>query len=162
MWLFLVEFHDASQYHAGSPSVEHQAQAIEELELSCSKKSTSSTLPQESNYPFMMSNGEIIVKKPSLQGLKSVPNPTGIPILLLDSLDGSFTPKRIDLYSRIKIGRKVKQGPVASNGVFDSKVLSRAHAEIYYDSGAVLVMDVKSSNGTFVNGSRLRWALEVL
>ncbi|KAI9315114.1 SMAD/FHA domain-containing protein, partial [Dichotomocladium elegans] len=41
------------------------------------------------------------------------------------------------------------------NGYFDSKVLSRTHAEIWNDHGKVFIKDVKSSNGTFVNGQRL-------
>ncbi|KAI8852229.1 SMAD/FHA domain-containing protein, partial [Chytridium lagenaria] len=41
------------------------------------------------------------------------------------------------------------------NGIFDSKVLSRNHAEIWYEDDKVLIKDVKSSNGTFVNGGRL-------
>lgn len=43
-----------------------------------------------------------------------------------------------------------------TNGFFDSKVLSRQHAEIYADrQGRIYIRDVKSSNGTFVNGMRL-------
>lgn len=43
------------------------------------------------------------------------------------------------------------------NGYFDSKVLSRQHAEIWAEkpSGKIWIRDVKSSNGTFVNGQRL-------
>jgi pSer/pThr/pTyr-binding forkhead associated (FHA) protein len=101
--------------------------------------------------------GGIIIKKTSLgQFPKSIPNPQTIPILILESLDSTFTTKKCDLYSPVKIGRKVKAAPLSSNGVFDSKVLSRAHCEIYYSDGKVLIMDVKSSNGTFVNGDRLR------
>jgi pSer/pThr/pTyr-binding forkhead associated (FHA) protein len=46
--------------------------------------------------------------------------------------------------------------PTPSNGFFDSKVLSRQHAEIFAErNGKVYIRDVKSSNGTFVNGTRL-------
>ena len=46
--------------------------------------------------------------------------------------------------------------PTALNGYFDSKVLSRQHAEVYADrQGRIFIKDVKSSNGTFVNGMRL-------
>jgi hypothetical protein len=46
--------------------------------------------------------------------------------------------------------------PTPANGFFDSKVLSRQHAEIWADrNGKVWIRDVKSSNGTFVNGARL-------
>jgi hypothetical protein len=46
--------------------------------------------------------------------------------------------------------------PTPINGFFDSKVLSRQHAEIWADrNGKIWIRDVKSSNGTFVNGQRL-------
>ncbi|ORY77925.1 hypothetical protein LY90DRAFT_399308, partial [Neocallimastix californiae] len=35
------------------------------------------------------------------------------------------------------------------------KVLSRAHAEIWNDKGKILIKDVGSSNGTFINGKRI-------
>lgn len=59
----------------------------------------------------------------------------------------------------LRIGRQTNQktAPTPSNGFFDSKVLSRQHAEIYAErnNGRVFIRDVKSSNGTFVNGQRL-------
>ncbi|CEG67318.1 Putative Cytoplasm to vacuole targeting protein Vps64 [Rhizopus microsporus] len=59
--------------------------------------------------------------------------------------------------SRIKIGRQTssKTLPSPYNGYFDSKVLSRQHAEIFCDKQKVYIRDIKSSNGTFVNGYRL-------
>ncbi|CAG8822288.1 3710_t:CDS:2, partial [Gigaspora margarita] len=41
------------------------------------------------------------------------------------------------------------------NGYFDSRVLSRTHAEIWNDNGKVFVRDLKFSNGTLVNGKRI-------
>ena len=79
----------------------------------------------------------------------------------MEPINNSFTKKRLDLSKSdniIKIGRKVsvKNAPDASNGIFDSKVLSRNHAEVWSDEeGRVWIKDVKSSNGTFVNGVRL-------
>ena len=58
----------------------------------------------------------------------------------------------------LRIGRQTNQKtiPTPLNGYFDSKVLSRAHAEIYADrDGRIFIRDIKSSNGTFVNGDRL-------
>ena len=58
----------------------------------------------------------------------------------------------------LRIGRQTnaKTQPTAVNGFFDSKVLSRQHAEVWADrNGKIWIRDVKSSNGTFVNGTRL-------
>lgn len=72
---------------------------------------------------------------------------------------GSFQPKILDLLDgvHVKIGRQTsaKSAPGPNNGYFDSKVLSRTHAEVWYERGKVYIKDVKSSNGTFINGVRL-------
>lgn len=94
----------------------------------------------------------------------------------------TFIPKQIALNpngAKVKIGRQTNQKTVPNslNGYFDSKVLSRAHAEVWTEDGKVtffflsgpfspiahlgvrphqvLIRDVKSSNGTFINGERL-------
>ncbi|GAA5877832.1 hypothetical protein JCM3774_000190 [Rhodotorula dairenensis] len=83
------------------------------------------------------------------------------PALHLTPLNGTFVPKQISLdhaaAGRVKIGRQInaKTVPNATNGYFDSKVLSRAHAEVWSEDGKVFIKDVKSSNGTFINGERL-------
>lgn len=70
---------------------------------------------------------------------------------------------------QVKIGRQTntKTVPGERNAYFDSKVLSRTHAEIWEQGGKVsaespqpidtqiFIKDVKSSNGTFINGVRL-------
>ncbi|KAG2028359.1 SMAD/FHA domain-containing protein, partial [Suillus americanus] len=38
---------------------------------------------------------------------------------------------------------------------FDTKVLSRVHAEIWSDNGKFYIKDTKSSSGTFLNHVRL-------
>ncbi|KAK2459473.1 hypothetical protein APHAL10511_008507 [Amanita phalloides] len=57
----------------------------------------------------------------------------------------------------VKIGRQTnaKTAPGERNGYFDSKVLSRQHAEVWEEGGKIFIKDVKSSNGTFINGERL-------
>lgn len=57
----------------------------------------------------------------------------------------------------MKIGRQTnaKTVPGERNGYFDSKVLSRQHAEVWEEAGKIYIKDVKSSNGTFINGERL-------
>lgn len=83
------------------------------------------------------------------------------PVLYLLSMNGTFERKTIAVPfypDRLRIGRQTnaKTVPAPGNAFFDSKVLSRQHAEIWADrNGKVWIRDVKSSNGTFVNGARL-------
>jgi hypothetical protein len=85
----------------------------------------------------------------------------GNPVLYLLSMNGTFERKTISVPyypDNLRIGRQTnaKTVPTPTNGFFDSKVLSRQHAEIWADrSGKVWIRDVRSSNGTFVNGTRL-------
>lgn len=86
----------------------------------------------------------------------------GTSILMLLPLNNSFDTKFIPLPffpETLRIGRQTnaKTVPTPSNGYFDSKVLSRQHAEVWAEpkTGKVWIRDVKSSNGTFVNGQRL-------
>ncbi|CDK28409.1 unnamed protein product [Kuraishia capsulata CBS 1993] len=57
----------------------------------------------------------------------------------------------------LKIGRQ--NGPKVPNkitdGYFDSRVLSRTHAELYIKDNLLYLRDLKSSNGTFVNDDKL-------
>lgn len=82
-------------------------------------------------------------------------------ILHLSPMNNTFERKTITVpYAPevMRIGRQTNQKtvPLPTNGYFDSKVLSRQHAEIYADrQGRIFIRDVKSSNGTFVNGMRL-------
>lgn len=93
-------------------------------------------------------------------GNRLAPNePTAI--LSLIPLNGTFERKQINVPyfpDALRIGRQTnaKTLPSPVNGFFDSKVLSRQHAEIWADrQGKIWIRDVKSSNGTFVNGQRL-------
>lgn len=85
----------------------------------------------------------------------------GNPVLYLLSMNGTFERKTITVPyypDSLRIGRQTngKTVPTPANGYFDSKVLSRQHAEVWADrNGKVWIRDVKSSNGTFVNGARL-------
>ena len=85
----------------------------------------------------------------------------GTAILALLPMTGTFERKQIILPffpETLRIGRQTnaKTIPTPSNGYFDSKVLSRQHAEAWADRhGKIWIRDVKSSNGTFVNGARL-------
>ena len=85
----------------------------------------------------------------------------GQPVLYLLSLNGTFERKTISVPfypDTLRIGRQTnaKTVPTPINGFFDSKVLSRQHAEVWADrNGKIWIRDIKSSNGTFVNGTRL-------
>ncbi len=76
-------------------------------------------------------------------------------------MNGTFERKQITVPffpEVLRIGRQTNQKtvPTPTNGYFDSKVLSRQHAEVWSDrNGKIWIRDVKSSNGTFVNGQRL-------
>lgn len=89
------------------------------------------------------------------------PVPPGQPVLYLLSMNGTFERKCIAvpfIPDTMRIGRQTnnKTIPTPSNAYFDSKVLSRQHAEIWADrQGKIWIRDIKSSNGTFVNGTRL-------
>lgn len=97
------------------------------------------------------------VQRPAIEG----PPASGQPVLYLLSLNGTFERKTISVPfypDTLRIGRQTnaKTVPTPVNGFFDSKVLSRQHAEIWADrNGKVWIRDIKSSNGTFVNGTRL-------
>ncbi len=83
------------------------------------------------------------------------------PTLALLPMTGAFQRKciRVPFFPDVlRIGRQTnaKTVPTATNGYFDSKVLSRQHAVVWADAtGRIWIRDVKSSNGTFVNGLRL-------
>lgn len=99
------------------------------------------------------------------------------PALYLYPLNDTWAPKHITLSNlHTKIGRQTssKTAPGERNGFFDSKVLSRQHAEVWEENGKVstfsfslsfrcsylfiskiYIKDVRSSNGTFINGERL-------
>ncbi|KAL2822148.1 hypothetical protein BDW59DRAFT_106729 [Aspergillus cavernicola] len=96
-------------------------------------------------------------------GVRAGSTPAGEPpaILTLIPINSTFEKKQITVPfypETLRIGRQTnaKTVPTPKNGFFDSKVLSRQHAELWADrSGKVWIRDVKSSNGTFLNGQRL-------
>lgn len=103
------------------------------------------------------------VTQPQTNGMSRQQSQDGPAAMLwLVPMNGTFERKQITVpfYPDVcRIGRQTnnKTQPQTSNGYFDSKVLSRQHAEIWADrsSGKIWIRDVKSSNGTFVNGQRL-------
>ncbi|KAI1427194.1 hypothetical protein F5Y12DRAFT_204943 [Xylaria sp. FL1777] len=112
-----------------------------------------SIVPSQGQIPSQQA-----MSRPMAESLPVGGNP---PVLYLLSLNGTFERKTISVPfspDTLRIGRQTnaKTVPTPVNGFFDSKVLSRQHAEIWADrQGKIWIRDVKSSNGTFVNGTRL-------
>lgn len=106
--------------------------------------------------PLLQAPGPMAIQRPLAEPLTP-----GQPVLYLLSLNGTFERKTIQVPfypETLRVGRQTnnKTIPTPLNGFFDSKVLSRQHAEIWADrQGKIWIRDVKSSNGTFVNGTRL-------
>ncbi|RUS13611.1 hypothetical protein BC937DRAFT_95054 [Endogone sp. FLAS-F59071] len=68
-----------------------------------------------------------------------------------------FEPMDRDLPEKtlVKIGRFIANQSPSTNVVFNSKAVSRAHAEIWTESGRFYIRDTKSFSGTFLNQVRL-------
>ncbi|THC95784.1 hypothetical protein EYZ11_004737 [Aspergillus tanneri] len=121
--------------------------------------STMSALQQ----PSSIVPSQHMLQSSQQNGVRTGSAPAGEPpaILTLIPLNGTFERKQINVPyfpEVLRIGRQTnaKTVPTPVNGFFDSKVLSRQHAEIWADkSGKIWIRDVKSSNGTFVNNHRL-------
>ena len=77
-------------------------------------------------------------------------------------LNDTFTKKHLPIAiypETTKLGRPTgtRHKPDVNNGYFDSRVLSRNHAQMYIDgvSGKLMLQDLNSSNGTYLNDQRL-------
>ncbi|VDQ01972.1 unnamed protein product [Trichobilharzia regenti] len=82
----------------------------------------------------------------------------GQPVLILTCQRDShpFQERTIILSDVLKVGRSVARAkPASNNAIFDCKVLSRSHALIWYRGGRFWLRDTNSSNGTFVNSTRI-------
>ena len=58
----------------------------------------------------------------------------------------------------VLVGRQMspETTPTRTNGYFESEAVFRRHAEIWAaENGKIWLWDVKSSNGTYINGERL-------
>lgn len=72
--------------------------------------------------------------------------------MFLEFVEGPDAGRRIELNGPVEIGREVPEG--AGSSVIDPQV-SRRHARFTSVQGGALVEDLESSNGTFVNGTRV-------
>ncbi|KAI2472272.1 hypothetical protein F4781DRAFT_383986 [Annulohypoxylon bovei var. microspora] len=117
--------------------------------------------PMHSPSPVLPSQGLIGAQQAMPRPMTDSLPAGNQPVLYLLSLNGTFERKTISVPfspETLRIGRQTnaKTVPTPVNGFFDSKVLSRQHAEIWADrQGKIWIRDVKSSNGTFVSGARL-------
>jgi ABC-type multidrug transport system ATPase subunit len=69
-----------------------------------------------------------------------------------DELEGSTTPDRLPLNHGLTVGRQAMPGQV----VLDHPNVSRRHAAFEVVDGAIVLRDLGGTNGTYVNGTRLR------
>lgn len=83
-------------------------------------------------------------------------------VMVLDPVNNTFDRKSLILPfhpNTLKLGRQTcsKTAPAPDNGYFDSRVLSRAHAEVWTDkiSATAWITDAGSANGTYLNGTRI-------
>ena len=92
---------------------------------------------------------------------KPLPLNTNIHVLTLvspESPDDILKLLNIPIYpNTIKIGRQntPKINNKITDGFFDSRVLSRNHAELFIKDNQLFIKDLKSSNGTFINNIKL-------
>eukprot|EP00128_Syssomonas_multiformis_P007713 Colp12_sorted_trinity150504_noHs@7665 len=86
------------------------------------------------------------------------------PILILrPKVPDHFEERQIVLNGVVPVCRAVmKTKPQPNNAVFKSQVLSRHHADIWFENGKVLIQDKQSSNGTFLNGIKLSRTQELM
>ncbi|RLV88623.1 Factor arrest protein 10 [Meyerozyma sp. JA9] len=93
--------------------------------------------------------------------VETPPRKPAVYFVTLSSLNDTFVKKHLSVpyYPETrKLGRPAgaKIKPDATNGYFDSRVLSRSHAAMYMDaSGKLMLKDLGSSNGTYVNDERI-------
>lgn len=137
-----------------------RSQAVPAFSAGPTASSTMSAIHQ----PQSIVPSQHMLQSSQQNGIRQQPNGQSADppaILALVPLNGTFERKQISVpfYPEVlRIGRQTnaKTVPTPVNGFFDSKVLSRQHAEIWADkTGKIWIRDVKSSNGTFVNNQRL-------
>ncbi|KAI0220952.1 hypothetical protein L0F63_004493 [Massospora cicadina] len=90
--------------------------------------------------------------KPNIPQIRFVPYVTNYARSLhFEALDREVPPGLV-----LKVGRYTdKVQPTLTRIAFKSKVVSRAHAEIWSEGGQFFLRDTKSSSGTFLNQQRL-------
>ncbi|RIA97612.1 hypothetical protein C1645_732317 [Glomus cerebriforme] len=102
------------------------------------------------------------VRSRSRSGSPSPPPPRAITINLFPLADSiEFAPKHLSFSpdQEIKVGRvsgsRNQKEAKPDNGVFSCDVMSREHALLKEENGKILIKDLRSTHGTFVNNVRL-------
>lgn len=137
---------------ASSPSMSSNAPSFNGSSgsASSSASTTPSASPQSLNAQLPSANSYIPPQQNTQQAYNTSSatstsmSPQVYPALHLHPLNDTFIPKQISLFppgphNRIKIGRQTnaKTAPAPNNGYFDSKVLSRMHAEVWAEGNKV-------------------------
>lgn len=127
----------------------------------------SSPLKQVTAQPITSEDGAAAGSSSPLQAELNMGKKQFTNIIVLKSLNDTFDTKFLVVPYKpdgLKLGRPVASGNKngasqirPDNGNFDSRVLSRNHALLSCDpdNGKIYIRDLKSSNGTFVNGNRI-------
>ncbi|KAF9163709.1 hypothetical protein DFQ26_002230 [Actinomortierella ambigua] len=144
---------------AAATSTTHPYSLASASSSSSSLSSLLSTTSNTANSSGPIRNVHMSAPYSSINSTASANGRPNHPVLVLEPLNNTFALKTFELpeHTKIKIGRQtgVSTAPGPTNGYFDSKVLSRVHAEVWSENSKVYIRDLKSSNGTFLNGRRL-------
>lgn len=145
---------------------------VSNKQKSLTNNSQSQSIALKSNRRRSNSQSQV-VSTPNLTGLNERSNNSSRDIVIpkrkqvqyfvtLVSLNDTFVTRHISIPyfpETRKLGRPsgTKVKPDVTNGFFDSRVLSRNHAIMYVDptNSKLMLKDLGSSNGTFVNNKKL-------
>ncbi|GBC03792.1 hypothetical protein RclHR1_05320009 [Rhizophagus clarus] len=126
------------------------------------ERSTSKAEPMDWSPTKSESSLPSPVRSRSRSGSPSPPPPRTITINLFPLTDSiEFAPKHLSFSpdQEIKVGRvsgsRNQKEAKPDNGVFSCDVMSREHALLKEENGKILIKDLKSTHGTFVNNVRL-------
>lgn len=123
--------------------------------------------------PLPSDSKSISMNKTSLKSESNISNNNSLPSSSIPNLKKFahvvrlISPDQPDEYLKVlnipiypdtlKIGRQntPKTSNKITDGFFDSRVLSRNHAELFIKDNQLFIRDLKSSNGTFINDNKL-------
>lgn len=97
-------------------------------------------------------NATLVAEGADPKGVQFMP----VPVIVLISESNKFAPIEKPVIGILTIGRYLSSQIQNENMItFNSKVISRHHAEIWGVNGEIYVRDAKSQSGTFLNAMRL-------